>query len=212
MNIYEITKLKLFKITTHHAARFVVPVWIWFAIKELGPRGRVNFSPERGILRYRALCGFAFRDFFRVYLRMFRIAIGALLRVFLTCRILRVKHTGLKWIVVYGTWSIFDKWNLSVNCLVVRTEFCYDEFTVWFPFLGGTIIVCVIVTWRFKTNSGLPFSHQVIGAVVAQLFWFCMKAVLSFIAKDVVAKGLDHDTFVLSIRSSRLESSLKGML
>ncbi|KAL0667467.1 hypothetical protein Bca4012_030171 [Brassica carinata] len=36
--------------------------------------------------------------------------------------------------------------------------------------------------------------------------------VLSFIAKDVVAKGLDHDTFVLSIRSSRLESSLKGML
>ncbi|WZZ65594.1 hypothetical protein YC2023_076964 [Brassica napus] len=39
-----------------------------------------------------------------------------------------------------------------------------------------------------------------------------MKAVLSFIAKDVVAKGLDHDTFVLSIRSSRLESSLKGML
>ena len=74
------------------------------------------------------------------------------------------------------------------------------------------IIVCVIVTWRFKTNSGLPFSRQVIGAVVAQLFWLCMKAVLSFIAKDVVAKGLDHDTFVLSIRSSRLESSLKGML
>ncbi|KAF3574799.1 hypothetical protein F2Q69_00059727 [Brassica cretica] len=50
------------------------------------------------------------------------------------------------------------------------------------------------------TNSGLPFSRQVIGAVVAQLFWLCMKAVLSFIAKDVVAKGLDHDTFVLSIR------------
>ncbi|KAF3507829.1 hypothetical protein F2Q69_00009053 [Brassica cretica] len=42
--------------------------------------------------------------------------------------------------------------------------------------------------------------RQVIGAVVAQLFWLCMKAVLSFIAKDVVAKGLDHDTFVLSIR------------
>ncbi|KAH0867798.1 hypothetical protein HID58_074820 [Brassica napus] len=38
------------------------------------------------------------------------------------------------------------------------------------------------------------------------------RVVLSFIAKDVVAKGLDHDTFVLSIRSSRLESSLKGML
>ncbi|KAF3560891.1 hypothetical protein DY000_02013746 [Brassica cretica] len=55
--------------------------------------------------------------------------------------------------------------------------------------------------WRFKTNSGLPFSRQVIGAVVAQLFWLCMKAVLRFIAKDVVAKGLDHDTFVLSIRS-----------
>ncbi|KAF2571129.1 hypothetical protein F2Q70_00002343 [Brassica cretica] len=50
------------------------------------------------------------------------------------------------------------------------------------------------------TNSGLPFSRQVIGAMVAQLFWLCMKAVLSFIAKDVVAKGLDHDTFVLSIR------------
>ena len=78
--------------------------------------------------------------------------------------------------------------------------------------MGGTIIVCVIVTWRFKTNSGLPFSRQVIGAVVAQLFWLCMKVVLSFIAKDVVAKGLDHDTFVLSIISSRLESSLKGML
>uniref|UniRef100_A0A0D3E8R1 Uncharacterized protein n=1 Tax=Brassica oleracea var. oleracea TaxID=109376 RepID=A0A0D3E8R1_BRAOL len=61
-------------------------------------------------------------------------------------------------------------------------------------------------------TSGLPFSRQVIGAVVAQLFWLCMKAVLSFIAKDVVAKGLDHDTFVLSIRSSRLESSLKGVL
>ncbi|KAF3587545.1 hypothetical protein F2Q69_00030286 [Brassica cretica] len=74
------------------------------------------------------------------------------------------------------------------------------------------IIVCVIVTWRFKTNSRLPFSRQVIGAVVAQLFWLCMKAVLSFIAKDVVAKGLDHDNFVLLIRSSRLESSLKGML
>ena len=78
--------------------------------------------------------------------------------------------------------------------------------------MGGTIIVCVIVTWRFKTNSGLPFSRQVIGAVVAQLFWLCMKDVLNFIAKDVVAKGLDHDTFVLSIRLSRLESSLKGML
>ncbi|KAF3587630.1 hypothetical protein F2Q69_00027397 [Brassica cretica] len=49
-------------------------------------------------------------------------------------------------------------------------------------------------------NSGLPFSRQVIGAVVAQLFWLCMKAVLNFITKDVVAKGLDHDTFVLSIR------------
>uniref|UniRef100_A0A0D2ZQA8 Uncharacterized protein n=1 Tax=Brassica oleracea var. oleracea TaxID=109376 RepID=A0A0D2ZQA8_BRAOL len=72
--------------------------------------------------------------FFRVYLRMFRIAIGAMLLVFLTCRILR-------------------------------------------------------------------FRRQVIGAVVAQLFWLCMKAVLSFIAKDVVAKGLDHDTFVLSISS-----------
>ena len=64
----------------------------------------------------------------------------------------------------------------------------------------------------FQDKIGLPFSRQVIGAVVAQLFWLCMKAVLSFIAKDVVAKGLDHDTFVLSIRSSRLESSLKGML
>ncbi|WZZ32062.1 hypothetical protein YC2023_015463 [Brassica napus] len=63
-----------------------------------------------------------------------------------------------------------------------------------------------------ETNCGLPFSRQVIGAVVAQLFWLCMKAVLSFIAKDVVAKGLDHDTFVLSIRSSQLESFLKGML
>ncbi|WZZ78275.1 hypothetical protein YC2023_098847 [Brassica napus] len=83
----------------------------------------------------------AFRDFFRVYLRMFRIAIGALLRVFLTCRIVRVKHSRL--IVNRSIWKL---------------------------------------------------------------------AVLSFIAKDVVAKGLDHDTFVLSIRSSRLESSLKGML
>uniref|UniRef100_A0A0D3DKG4 Uncharacterized protein n=1 Tax=Brassica oleracea var. oleracea TaxID=109376 RepID=A0A0D3DKG4_BRAOL len=63
-----------------------------------------------------------------------------------------------------------------------------------------------------ETISGLPFSRQVIGAVVAQLFWLCMKAVLSFIAKDVVTKGLDHDNFVLSIRSSRLESSLKELL
>ena len=39
------------------AARIVVPVWIWFAIEELGPRGRVNLSLERGILLYRALCG-----------------------------------------------------------------------------------------------------------------------------------------------------------
>ncbi|CAN7011967.1 unnamed protein product [Brassica oleracea var. botrytis] len=57
-----------------------------------------------------------------------------------------------------------------------------------------------------------PIPRQVIGAVVAQFFWLCMKAVLSFIAKDVVAKGLDHDTLVLSIRSSQLESSLKGMM
>uniref|UniRef100_A0A0D3CH67 Uncharacterized protein n=1 Tax=Brassica oleracea var. oleracea TaxID=109376 RepID=A0A0D3CH67_BRAOL len=45
-----------------------------------------------------------------------------------------------------------------------------------------------------------PILRQVIEAVVAQLFWLFMKVVLSFIAKDVVAKGLDHDTFVLSIR------------
>ncbi|KAF3561751.1 hypothetical protein DY000_02016486 [Brassica cretica] len=32
----------------------------------------------------------AFRDLFRVPLRMFRIALGALLRVFLTCRLLRI--------------------------------------------------------------------------------------------------------------------------
>ncbi|KAF2596536.1 hypothetical protein F2Q68_00009537 [Brassica cretica] len=51
-----------------------------------------------------------------------------------------------------------------------------------------------------RTNCGLPFSRQVIGVVVAQLFWLWMKAMLSFIAKDVVAKGLLHDTFVLSIR------------
>ena len=143
---------------------------------------------------------------------MFSIAIGALLRVFLTCRILRVKHSGIK--VNRSIWNLvdFDKFNLSVNCLVVRTEVCYDKFSIRFPFLGHTIIVCVIVTWRFKTNCGLPFSRQVIGVVVPQLFWLCMKAVLSFIAKDVFGKGLNHDTFVLSIRSSWLESSLKGML
>ncbi|KAF3588375.1 hypothetical protein F2Q69_00030289 [Brassica cretica] len=45
-----------------------------------------------------------------------------------------------------------------------------------------------------------PILCQVIGAVVAQLFWLCMKVVLSLIAKDIVAKGLDHDTFVLSLR------------
>ena len=39
------------------AAKIVVPVWIWFAIEELGPRGRVNLSPERGILLYCALWG-----------------------------------------------------------------------------------------------------------------------------------------------------------
>ncbi|KAF2555758.1 hypothetical protein F2Q68_00014602 [Brassica cretica] len=50
------------------------------------------------------------------------------------------------------------------------------------------------------TNSGLPFNRHVIGAVVAQLFWLCMKIVLSFIAKAVIAKELDYDTFVLSIR------------
>ncbi|WZZ34788.1 hypothetical protein YC2023_018189 [Brassica napus] len=109
---------------------------------------------------------------------MFRIAIGALLRVLLTCRILRVNHSGLK--VNRSIWNLVD-------------------------FLTSG-------TFPLTTNSGLPFSHQVIGAVVAQLFWLCMKVVLIFIAKDVVAKGLDHDTFVLSIRSSRLESSLKGML
>ncbi|KAF3608121.1 hypothetical protein DY000_02047178 [Brassica cretica] len=53
---------------------------------------------------------------------------------------------------------------------------------------------------RGVRTKGFPFGRQVIGAVVAQLFWLCMKAVLSFIAKDVVAKGLDHDTFLLSIR------------
>ncbi|KAF3535067.1 hypothetical protein F2Q69_00022632 [Brassica cretica] len=64
-------------------------------------------------------------------------------------------------------------------------------------------LVLALRLGNILTNSGLPFSRQVIGAVVAQLFWLCMKAVLSFIAKDVVAKGLDHDTFVLSIRPSR---------
>ncbi|WZZ88590.1 hypothetical protein YC2023_117169 [Brassica napus] len=76
-------------------------------------------------------------------------------------------------------------------------------------------IPCFVWCWPSEislTNSGLPFSRQVIGEVVAQLFWLCMKAVPSFIAKDVVAKRLDHDPFVLSIRSSRLESFLKGML
>ncbi|KAF3514579.1 hypothetical protein F2Q69_00007517 [Brassica cretica] len=66
----------------------------------------------------------------------------------------------------------------------------------------------ILIPYRFKVRD----SRQVIGAVVAQFFWLCMKDVLSFIAKDVVAKGLDDDAFVLSIRSSRLESSLKGML
>ncbi|KAL0847105.1 hypothetical protein Bca101_020351 [Brassica carinata] len=65
---------------------------------------------------------------------MFRIALRALLRVFLTCRILR----------------------------------------------------------RCKTNCGLSFSRQVIGAVVAQLFWLGVKVVFSRIAEDVVGKGLDH--------------------
>ncbi|KAF3608114.1 hypothetical protein DY000_02047173 [Brassica cretica] len=75
------------------------------------------------------------------------------------------------------------------------------------------IIVCVIVTWRFKTNSGLPFCRQVIGAVVTQLFWLCMKDVLSFIAKDVVAKGLDHDTFVLEIKPKKLDTDpVRGQL
>ena len=88
------------------AARIVVPVWIWFAIEELGPRGRVNLSPKE-TSSYTVLCVvLAFRDFFRVYLRMFRIAIGALLRVFLTCRILRVKHSGLK--VNRSIWNLVD--------------------------------------------------------------------------------------------------------
>ncbi|KAF3556739.1 hypothetical protein F2Q69_00014658 [Brassica cretica] len=73
------------------------------------------------------------------------------------------------------------------------------------------IIVCVIVTSRFKTNSGLPFSRQVIGAVVTQLFWLCMKVVLSFIAKDVVAKGLDHDTLVpKKLDTEPVQSQLRG--
>ncbi|KAF3566031.1 hypothetical protein DY000_02017621 [Brassica cretica] len=122
------------------AARIVVPVWILFTIEELGPRGRVDLSPERGILLYRALCGVDLPRF--------------------------------------------------LSCLFEDVPYSY----------------------RSSANSGLPFSRQVIGAVVAQLFWLYVKVVLSFIAKDVVAKGLDHDTFVLSIRSSRLESSLKGML
>ncbi|KAF2535690.1 hypothetical protein F2Q68_00021962 [Brassica cretica] len=54
----------------------------------------------------------------------------------------------------------------------------------------------ILIPYRFKVRD----SRKVIGVVVAQLFWLCMKAVLSFIAKDVVAKGLDHDAFVLSIR------------
>uniref|UniRef100_A0A0D3D4S4 Uncharacterized protein n=1 Tax=Brassica oleracea var. oleracea TaxID=109376 RepID=A0A0D3D4S4_BRAOL len=56
-----------------------------------------------------------------------------------------------------------------------------------------------VVRLGVKRNFGLPFSRQVIGVVVAQLFWLCMKVVLSFIAKDVVAKGLDHDTFALAV-------------
>ncbi|KAF3607343.1 hypothetical protein DY000_02046871 [Brassica cretica] len=65
----------------------------------------------------------------------------------------------------------------------------------------------VLVTWRFKTNCGLPFSRQVIGAVVAQLFWLCMKVVLSFIAKDVVGKGLNHGTFVLTPKPCQVSRS-----
>ena len=49
-----------------------------------------------------------------------------------------------------------------------------------------------------------------IGAVVAQLFWLCVKSVFSCIAKDVVCKGLDHGTFVLTLRSCKFMIFLKG--
>ncbi|KAL0825408.1 hypothetical protein Bca101_049085 [Brassica carinata] len=54
----------------------------------------------------------------------------------------------------------------------------------------------ILIPYRFKVRD--RFSA----------YTTCM-AVLSFIAKDVVAKGLDHDTFVLSIRKS-LRSSIQS--
>ncbi|KAF3528703.1 hypothetical protein DY000_02042649 [Brassica cretica] len=112
--------------------------------KHSGLRGRINLSPERGILLYRALCGVGLPRF--------------------------------------------------LSRLFEDVLYSYRSSVTSFPYMPH------FTSKTQRTNFGLPFSHQVIGAVVAQLFWLCMKAVLSFIAKDVVAKGLDHDTFVLLIR------------
>uniref|UniRef100_A0A0D2ZUU2 Transposase MuDR plant domain-containing protein n=1 Tax=Brassica oleracea var. oleracea TaxID=109376 RepID=A0A0D2ZUU2_BRAOL len=101
-------------------------------------------------------------------------------------------HKGLK--EHKGLWEPkFALLNLMKGCL--RTPF--EDQAERSSRVNQEIKLLVHV--RLK-NSGLPFSRQVIGAVVTQLFWLCMKVVLSFITKDVVAKGLDHDTFVLSIR------------
>ena len=73
----------------------------------------------------------AFRDVFRAFFRMFRIALEALLRIFLTCRVLWLKRCGLKVNCgMYRTWSTVDKFWFSVNRLVVRTEFRYEEFII----------------------------------------------------------------------------------
>ncbi|KAF3568073.1 hypothetical protein DY000_02017619 [Brassica cretica] len=116
----------------------------------LGPRGRVNLSPERGILLYRALCGVGPPRF--------------------------------------------------LSCLFEDVPYSYRSSVTSFPYMPHFTRLSFVMTNLPYDSRFWVFRRQVIGAVVAQLFWLCMKAVLSFKAKDVVAKGLDHDTFVLSIR------------
>ncbi|KAF3540910.1 hypothetical protein F2Q69_00019641 [Brassica cretica] len=109
-------------------------------------KGRVNLSPERGILLYCALCGVGLPRF--------------------------------------------------LSCLFEDVPYSYRSSVTSFPYMPHFTRLSFVMT-------NLPYDScfwVVIEAVVAQLFWLFMKVVLSFIAKDVVAKGLDHDTFVLSIR------------
>ena len=182
------------------ATKIFVPVWMLRILNyDIGIRtkGRVDLSLGRSVFLHCALWRVGPQRFISCTFKDVSYSSGALLRNFLTCRILWVKRCELKVNrLVYGTWSIFDKFKFFVNRLVVRSNSRCKVFIIWFPFLGYTIVIRVIVTWCFRQIADCRLAVKWSdGAVVAQMFWFGMKDVFSRIAEDVAGQGLDHVTF-----------------